>query len=49
LARDCHVIEVSPTLSSSASPVSQASTQDFLKSAASAIPPRPRGGLTAFL
>src|SRR5271154_1376833 len=34
--------EVSPTLSSSASPVSQASTQVFLKSAAYAIPPRPR-------
>ncbi len=33
----------SPTLSSSASPVSQASTQVFLKSAAYAIPPRPRG------
>ena len=49
LARDCHIIEVSPTLSSSASPVSRASTQVFLKSAASAIPPRPRGGLTAFL
>ena len=41
LARDCH-FEVSPTLSSSASPVSQASTQVFLKSAAYAIPPRPR-------
>jgi hypothetical protein len=35
--------EVSPNLSSSASPVSQASTQVFLKSAAYAIPPRPRG------
>src|SRR5271165_2206049 len=35
--------QVSPTLSSSASPVSQASTQVFLKSAAYAIPPRPRG------
>ena len=34
--------EVSPNLSSSASPVSQASTQVFLKSAAYAIPPRPR-------
>jgi hypothetical protein len=34
--------EVPPTLSSSASPVSQASTQVFLKSAAYAIPPRPR-------
>ena len=33
----------SPTLSSSASPVSQASTQVLLKSAAYAIPPRPRG------
>src|SRR6267378_5121468 len=33
--------EVSPNLSSSASPVSQASTQVFLKSAAYAIPPRP--------
>src|SRR5580692_12426437 len=32
----------SPNLSSSASPVSQASTQVFLKSAAYAIPPRPR-------
>src|SRR5216684_8301910 len=37
--------EVSPTLSSSASPVSQASTQVFLKSAAYAIPPRPRAAL----
>ena len=38
--------EVSPTLSSSASsPVFQASTQVFFKSAASAIPPRPRGCL----
>ena len=37
------VPEVSPILSSSASPVSLASTQVFLKSAASAIPPRPRG------
>jgi hypothetical protein len=37
--------QVSPNLSSSASPVSQASTQVFLKSAASAIPPRPRGRL----
>jgi hypothetical protein len=35
--------EGSPNLSSSASPVSQASTQVFLKSAAYAIPPRPRG------
>src|SRR5215469_11782280 len=34
--------EVFPSLGSSASPVSQASTQVFLKSAASAIPPRPR-------
>ena len=34
--------EVSPNLSSSASPVSQTSTQVFLKSAAYAIPPRPR-------
>ena len=34
--------EVSPSLGSSASPVSQASTQVFLKSAAYAIPPRPR-------
>ena len=34
--------KVSPNLSSSASPVSQASTQVFLKSAAYAIPPRPR-------
>jgi hypothetical protein len=41
LARDCH-FKVSPTLSSSASPVSQTSTQVFLKSAAYAIPPRPR-------
>ena len=41
--------EVSPSLGSSASPVSQASTQDFLKSAASAIPPRPRGYLIAYL
>jgi|SRR5579862_230413 len=32
----------SPNLSSSASPVSQTSTQVFLKSAAYAIPPRPR-------
>jgi hypothetical protein len=40
------VSEVSPILSSSASPVSLASTQVLLKSAASAIPPRPRG-LTA--
>ena len=38
-------IEVSPTLSSSASPVSQASTQVFLKSAAYAIPPRPRAAV----
>jgi hypothetical protein len=38
--------EVSPNLSSSASPVSQTSTQVFLKSAAYAIPPRPRGCLT---
>src|ERR1700747_2743362 len=35
--------KVSPNLSSSASPVSQTSTQVFLKSAAYAIPPRPRG------
>ena len=35
--------EVSPNLSSSASPVSQTSTQVFLESAAYAIPPRPRG------
>jgi hypothetical protein len=34
--------KVSPNLSSSASPVSRASTQVFLKSAAYAIPPRPR-------
>jgi hypothetical protein len=34
--------KVSPNLSSSASPVSQTSTQVFLKSAAYAIPPRPR-------
>jgi|SRR5580700_6165407 hypothetical protein len=34
--------EVSPTLSGSASPVSLASTQGFLRSAAYAIPPRPR-------
>ena len=34
--------KVSPNLSSSTSPVSQASTQVFLKSAAYAIPPRPR-------
>ena len=38
--------QVSPTLSSSTSPVSQASTQVFLKSAASAISPRPRGRST---
>ena len=44
LARDCH-LKVSPTLSSSASPVSQASTQVFLKSAAYAIPPRPRAAV----
>src|SRR6267378_7876829 len=37
--------QVSPTLSSSASPVSQASTQVFLKSAAYAIPPRPRAAV----
>ena len=37
--------EVSPNLSSSASPVSQASTQVFLKSAAYAIPPRPRAAV----
>ncbi len=48
LARDCH-LQVSPTLSSSASPVSQASTQVFLKSAAYAIPPRPRGGFISAL
>jgi len=47
LARDCH-FKVSPTLSSSASPVSQTSTQVFFMSAAQAIPPRPRGCLTAF-
>jgi len=41
--------KVSPNLSSSASPVSRTSTQVFLKSAAYAIPPRPRGGLTASL
>jgi hypothetical protein len=35
----------SPNLSSSASPVSQASTQVFLKSAAYAIPPRPRAAV----
>ena len=46
LARDCHS-QVSPNLGSSASPVSQASTQVFLKSAASAIPPRPRGWSSA--
>src|SRR6266849_852959 len=38
-------VEVSPNLSSSASPVSQASTQVFLKSAAYAIPPRPRAAV----
>src|SRR5882724_11119818 len=38
--------KVSPTLSSSASPVSQASTQVFLKSAAYAIPPRPRAAVS---
>src|ERR1700730_12657007 len=37
--------EVSTTLSSSASPVSQASSQVFLKSAAYAIPPRPRAAV----
>ena len=37
--------EVSPNLSSSAPPVSQASTQVFLKSAAHAIPPRPRAAV----
>jgi len=35
----------SPNLSSSASPVSQTSTQVFLKSAAYAIPPRPRAAV----
>jgi len=35
----------SPNLSSSASPVSQASTQVLLKSAAYAIPPRPRAAV----
>jgi hypothetical protein len=44
LARDCH-FKVSPNLSSSTSPVSQASTQVFLKSAAYAIPPRPRAAI----
>jgi len=44
LARDCH-FKVSPNLSSSASPVSQTSTQVFLKSAAYAIPPRPRAAV----
>ena len=39
--------QVSPNLSSSASPISQASTQVFLKSAASAIPPRPRSWSSA--
>src|ERR1019366_3369245 len=34
-----------PNLSSSASPVSQTSTQVFLKSAAYAIPPRPRAAV----
>src|ERR1700722_16559020 len=37
-----------PNLSSSASPVSQASTQVFLKSAAYAIPPRPQVFLFQF-
>ena len=37
--------KVSPNLSSSASPVSQTSTQVFLKSAAYAIPPRPRAAV----
>src|ERR1019366_9946476 len=37
--------QVPPNLSSSASPVSQASTQVFLKSAAYAIPPRPRAAV----
>jgi len=37
--------KVSPNLSSSTSPVSQASTQVFLKSAAYAIPPRPRAAV----
>ncbi len=37
--------EVSPNLSSSASPVSLTSTQVFLKSAAYAIPPRPRAAV----
>jgi len=37
--------KVSPNLSSSASPVSHASTQVFLKSAAYAIPPRPRAAV----
>ena len=37
--------EVSPNLSSSASLVSQTSTQVFLKSAAYAIPPRPRAAV----
>jgi hypothetical protein len=37
--------KVSPNLSSSASPVSQTSTQVFLKSAAYAVPPRPRAAV----
>jgi hypothetical protein len=37
--------KVSPNLSSSASPVSQASTQVLLKPAAYAIPPRPRAAV----
>jgi|GEM_PF-3562674 hypothetical protein len=40
-------VEVPPNLSSSASPVSHASTQVFLKSAAYAIPPRPRAAAFA--
>jgi hypothetical protein len=44
LARDFHC-KGSPNLSSSASPVSQTSTQVFLKSAAYAIPPRPRAAV----
>jgi hypothetical protein len=47
LARDCHMNEVSPILSSSASPVSRRALKLFLKSAASAIPPRPRSCFTA--
>jgi hypothetical protein len=49
LARDCHIKDGFPDFEQFCIAGFPASTQVFLKSAASAIPPRPRGCLTAFL